>query len=137
MIRKAFKRFMRDSSGAAALEFALIATPLLMFTFGIIEIGRLLFMQQQLTYATDAAARQLYIAPNTPSATLSSAIVDDLFLGDPLRLTVTVGTVAAQAGTSSFQTIRLTVDYDFQSVVPKLVIDAVPLSFERTVIVAK
>lgn len=136
MIRNARKRFIKDTSGAAALEFALIAIPLLMFTFGIIEIGRLLFMQQQLTYATDAAARQLYIAPSTSTATLSSAIVDDLFLGDPLRLTVTVGAVAAQAGTNSFQTIRLTVDYDFQSVVPELVIDAVPLSFERTVIVA-
>ena len=136
MICTACKRFWRDSSGAAAIEFALIAMPLMLFTFGIIEIGRLLFMQQQLTYATDAAARQLYIDPTTSAATLSSAIVDDLFLGDPLRLTVTVGTVAAQAGTNSFQTIRLTVDYDFQSVAPDLVIDAVPLSFERTVIVA-
>ena len=56
-----------------------IFAPMLAFTFGITEIGRALFLQQQLSFATDAAARELYIAPDTASATLSTQIVDSLF----------------------------------------------------------
>ena len=80
------RRFLRDPSGTAALEFALIALPLILFTFGIIEIGRALFMQQQLFHATDMAARLLYIAPNTSTSALEAAILDDIFLGDLDRL---------------------------------------------------
>ena len=38
------RRFWRCESGASALEFALIALPLVMLTFGIIEFARLLFV---------------------------------------------------------------------------------------------
>lgn len=137
MIREWLRSFLRDSSGAAALEFALLATPLLMFTFGITEIGRALFLQQQLSFAADAAARELYIVPDIASATLSTQIVDSLFLGDPARLTVTIGEATAAPGIIKFETIHLTVAYDFQSLLPELVIDQIPLSFERTVTVAK
>ncbi|MEN8660215.1 TadE/TadG family type IV pilus assembly protein [Marivita sp.] len=127
------RQFLADSSGAAALEFALIATPLLMFTFGITEIGRALFMQQQLSYATDAAARELYIAPDTDSASLSAQILEDLFLGDPARLTVLIGAPTASGGANSVGSVHLSVSYDYQSIVPELVTDQISLSFERTV----
>jgi hypothetical protein len=137
MIRGRIRRFLMDSSGAAALEFALIAVPLLTFTFGIIEIGRALFLQQQLSFATDAAARELYITPSTDPAILSAQIADDLFLGDPARLTVIIGGATAAPGIIKFETIRLTVAYDFLSVLPELVIDQIPLSFERNVTIEK
>jgi Flp pilus assembly protein TadG len=135
MIRNKIRRFLDDSSGAAALEFALIAVPLLTFTFGIIEIGRALFMQQQLSFAADAAARELYIAPDTDPATLSAQIVDDLFLADPARLTVLIGSATGSSGTTAFDTVQLSISYDFQSVVPGFVTDQIPLSFERNVTV--
>lgn len=48
---------LRDRGGASALEFGLVALPLLAFLFGIIETGRLLWIQNALHYAVQAAAR--------------------------------------------------------------------------------
>ena len=46
-----------DCGGSAALEFGLMVLPLLAFLFGIIEAGRLLWIQNALHYAVEAAAR--------------------------------------------------------------------------------
>lgn len=134
-MRAALRRFVIGVSGAAALEFALVATPLVMFTFGITEIGRALFMQQNLAYATDIAARMLYINPNTPVATLRAAVLDELFLGDSDHLTVTRNSGSAVSGTTRFMAIDLTVDYDFESVVPGIITDQFTMHHARKVIV--
>lgn len=130
-------RFWRDEAGTTALEFALVAVPLLMFTFGITEFGRALFMQQSLSHATDTAARQLYLDPTRPAATIKDDILSNLFLAEPAQLQVTVGAVAAAPGTERFQTLRLKVDYEFRSLMPDWITDRIPLTFQRTVIVAK
>jgi len=131
------RRFLRDPFGTAALEFALIALPLILFTFGIIEIGRALFMQQQLFHATDMAARLLYIAPNTSTSALEAAILDDIFLGDLDRLEVAIGSPASVPGALHLGEVTLRVTYDFHSVVPDLVIDRIRMSFERTITIAR
>lgn len=51
------RRFARDSSGIAAVEFALVAPVLLMLVFGAIEIGRVLYEQQTLEEAARETAR--------------------------------------------------------------------------------
>lgn len=144
MMRRAIRRFRRDDSGATALEFALLALPLMLMTFGIIEFGRALFLQQTLTYATDKAARTLYLAPTTPLSTLEAMILDDLFLADPARLDVTLcysttagcGVPAGSIVTGS-KAAKLTVSYDFHSVVPDLVAALVTMEFQRIVILPK
>lgn len=129
-----FWRFLKDQSGTTALEFALIAAPLLMFTFGITEFGRAVFMQQSLSHATDRAARRLYIQPTATAAEIKAGIVADTFLMDPAQLQVQVGPVTVPAGTDAFRTVLLTVDYTFVSVMPDWVTDRIPLSFQRTVV---
>jgi Flp pilus assembly pilin Flp len=144
MMRRAIRRFRRDDSGATALEFALLALPLMLMTFGIIEFGRALFLQQTLTYATDKAARTLYLAPTTPLSTLEAMILDDLFLADPARLEVTLcysttascGVPAGSIVTGS-KAAKLSVTYDFHSVVPELLAALVTMEFQRIVILPK
>ena len=128
------RRFARQVSGGAAIEFALIAPVLLLFTFGITELGRAFFLQQNLVYATDRATRLLYITPTTSALTLKNTILANLFLADPKRLTVTVAatTVPVQTG---FATLSVQVTYDFNSLVPKLVTDHITLAVKRSVIV--
>ena len=46
-----------DRRGAAAVEFALVAIPLCLFVFGILEFGRLILVQHSLTAATREGAR--------------------------------------------------------------------------------
>lgn len=136
MGRCLLRRFLLGTSGAAALEFALIAMPLVMFTFGITEIGRAMFMQQSLSAATDIAARMLYINPNTPVADLRTAVLDELFLGDPARLTVTRDAATVVSGTTSFKAVNLVVSYDFVSVVPGIITGQFTMHYERQVTVA-
>ncbi|WP_294258158.1 TadE family protein [uncultured Sphingomonas sp.] len=51
------RRLGDDSSGATAIEFALLAPVFLMMLFGIIEVGRLLWVKQALTETAYSAAR--------------------------------------------------------------------------------
>lgn len=51
------RRFGDDSSGATAIEFALLAPVFFMMLFGIIEVGRLVWVKQALTETAYSAAR--------------------------------------------------------------------------------
>ena len=52
-----FSRFGRDSSGASALEFALVATPLILLLLAVLEVGVVYFANFQLEAATAKGAR--------------------------------------------------------------------------------
>ena len=49
--------------GASAVEFVLVAPALLLFLFGIIETGRVLWFQNALNYAVQEAARCASVNP--------------------------------------------------------------------------
>ena len=99
----------RRRKGAAAIEFALVAIPFLFLTFTMVEFGRYVMIYQILTDASREGARRAVVESATPDdveervqnlldeSTLSVATVDvspddfsDLWLGDPVTVTVTV-----------------------------------------------
>ena len=53
-----------NCDGSEAVEFALISIPLFLFMVGVIEFGRLYWVQSELQYAAEAAARYVTINPN-------------------------------------------------------------------------
>jgi Flp pilus assembly protein TadG len=57
--RKRFGAFFRDSNGASAVEFALIATPFLALIAGLTQTFLLFFAQSALENAVRASARQI------------------------------------------------------------------------------
>jgi Flp pilus assembly protein TadG len=57
MIRAGLSRLIGAHGGAAAVEYALILPIFLLFMFGIIDVGRLMWTYVTLTRATEAAAR--------------------------------------------------------------------------------
>jgi len=50
-------RAFSNTSGAAAVEFALLVPVLILFLFGIIECGRILWTENALQFAVERAAR--------------------------------------------------------------------------------
>lgn len=70
---------MRDNRGVVALEFALIAPPLLLLMFGILDLGRLYFTAESLRSLVATTARAEIIAAQPegcgqPSSQLMKAI---------------------------------------------------------------
>jgi Flp pilus assembly protein TadG len=51
------RTFLRETRGATAIEFALLAGPFLMMMFGVIEFSRAFWVQQALVDITAKAAR--------------------------------------------------------------------------------
>jgi len=105
--RKAPRRQRRR--GTAAVEFAIVAIPFLLLVFAMVEFGRYVMILQILTDASREGARQAVVESATQAdveasvqdlldkCTLSGATVtvtptdfDDLWLGDPVTVTVSV-----------------------------------------------
>jgi Flp pilus assembly protein TadG len=64
---------IRDGSGNAMLQFAMILPAFVMLIFGVIEVGRGLWLQNALHYATEQAARWCSVNQTTCStATVGS-----------------------------------------------------------------
>ena len=57
----------RNRSGHSAVEFAFIAPAMLMFILGIMEVGRVLWLQSALDYAVVGAVRCMSNSPSTCS----------------------------------------------------------------------
>jgi Flp pilus assembly protein TadG len=55
----ALRRFGRAREGATAVEFAIVAIPMLMMIFGMIELGLVLLVSTTLDTATDFATRNI------------------------------------------------------------------------------
>jgi Flp pilus assembly protein TadG len=51
----------RDQQGSAALEFAIVALPFIMFLLFLLELGYDFFAQVALDYGVQTAARQIQI----------------------------------------------------------------------------
>jgi Flp pilus assembly protein TadG len=58
----------RSRSGHSAVEFAFIAPAMLMFIFGIMEVGRVMWLQNALDYSVVEAARCISNSPSTCSS---------------------------------------------------------------------
>jgi Flp pilus assembly protein TadG len=67
-----FGRLRREERGAAAVEFAMTVPILLLAMLGIIEFGRVLWAQNALHYAVEAAARCAAIDTTTCSSSATT-----------------------------------------------------------------
>ncbi|GLK81036.1 TadE family protein [Methylopila turkensis] len=88
------RRFRADRSGSTAIEFALIAPPLVLFTVGIVEVGIMVAGQQALEDAVFIATRTSktgYVASgSTQQADINAAIRKAAgALLDPAKIVVT------------------------------------------------
>lgn len=119
------RNFWKQTSGVAAIEFAIIAPILILFTFGIIEFGRAFFFKQNLVAATDSAARRLYIDPYTTEDELWEIVYAELFLAEQQPGNNDAGPLilnwSGQPKTEA-STATLTVTYKFESLLSQLIL---------------
>ena len=103
----------RRRNGAALVEFALVAPLMILFTMGLIDIGRMTMVKQLLVTASREGARQASL----PAATSSSVQADVLQMlsrsGVTGNVTISPSSVSSAAPGS---TITVTVSADANSV---------------------
>ena len=127
---RAFRRFLGDHRGAAAVEFALVIVPLLLFLFGTIEFARLMWTRQAMQSLAITAARCMGIlgtACSTDGTSVDLTMTKDYVVsrasGFGVRLVasnITLQTNAAcNAVASGFSTVKI--NYTFNTVAPKLI----------------
>jgi len=109
-------RSMSMRRGTAAVEFAFVAPVFFLLVFGLIELGRMVMLQQALTNAAREGCRTATLATTQSSAKVESAVRDYLASvihksssADTVRVTVPGGLTSAAAGANL--TVAVDVDY--------------------------
>lgn len=116
--------------GAAAVEFAFIAMLLILGTVGMIEVGRALFMMNELAHAADRAARVVMLKFDIPESELEEAVRDEDFLTG--LVPESVGVVSDPPATGDrFRIVKLS--YDFTPMISDFTIGSVTLTADRRV----
>ena len=118
----------RNETGAAAVEFAIIAWVLILVCIGTVELGRGLYVRNELSYAADHAARMILMS-DAFDQELEDA-VRSRFLGADDDLVVVFGKETSGAPAISYRTVVLT--YPFKLLIPGLS-DTISLSVNRRV----
>jgi Flp pilus assembly protein TadG len=115
-------RALREQKGASAVEFALILPLLVVFVFGIIEFGLLLYNQQVITNASREGARAGIVQPPGVSFATIQGVVQTYtsnhlvtFTSGVVTPTVTVlnTTTGGNVCVSFSDNLRVTVTYPY------------------------
>ena len=125
------RRFIRREDGTAAIEFAFIGLLLIGVIVGTVEVGRALFLFNELAHAADRAARAILITPTISGSDLETQVRNADFLTGlaPALLTVTPGEVVDNGIT--FRTVRLA--YPFTPIVSGFTIGSFTMTTDRRV----
>ena len=127
---------LRCEKGAAAVEFAFIAMLLILGTVGTIEVGRALFMMNELAYAADRAARTVMLDFEISGDDLTKAVQDQdqdgKFLTGLVPENVLVDVTPDPPATGdTFRVVKLS--YPFTPMISDFTIESVTLTADRRV----
>lgn len=121
--KRSKRKWSQSRRGTAAIEFAFVAPVFFLFVFGLIELGRMVMVQQALTNAAREGCRTAVLATTVDSAQVDAAIRDYLesVVGDAsnlgkVRVTVPQGLDSTASGTDL--TVSVEVDYTDVSWLP-------------------
>lgn len=113
MLKKTHKKRIRARTsrmGAAMIEFALVAPLMILFTLGIIEMGRMTMVKQVLTNISREGARMATL-PEATNASVQSQ-VQQLLVGSNINgATITLNPSSiSTAASGSLVTVSITVN---------------------------
>ena len=111
-------RARRGQNGAAAVEFALIVTPLLVLCFGMIQYGMYFYSAQVGSNTANAVARQLSVGNCQASGALQSFVDGQLGAAKTASASITTafvnadGTAATASTVTTGGTVTVNISFD-------------------------
>lgn len=118
MKKAIYRRVLTARRGSSAVEFAVIAPVMILFTFGLIEISRLMLVKQTITHATREGAR-VAVRPMGSLGEVTQIIQDELLVqGIEESVIVTDPTNLESAEPGSEVTVRVSVGINSISWLP-------------------
>lgn len=84
------RNLFHHRDGSVAIEFAIVAVPLVMMMVGTIEVGRVLNIHNDLGRAADSAVRVLLIDSAASTGALTSAATSTFTAADDAALSLSV-----------------------------------------------
>ncbi len=123
MSKASFSVSTRNQRGIAAVEFALVAVILFTLLFGIIEMGRILFMMNTTAEATRLGARVAVVCDQN-AASIKSRMINLAGFLAPGNIDVTYNPSGCNVDTCRYVTVSVS-ELSVQSIVP-----LVPVNFQ-------
>jgi Flp pilus assembly protein TadG len=123
MMHAWLRRGAADEGGAAALEFALVLPPLVVFILGIWYIGWALNLGGEVRHAVELGSRIYITNPNATTSDLQTAVASHLT--DVPIASVTLATSSTTVGTATSQHIT----WSYATTAPIPFMSAIPISF--------
>ena len=120
--------WLKDSRGASAVEFALIAPVVLIMMLGLIEFGRAFWIKSTLQFAVEEAGRYNMVYTSKTEAEIK-AYAEGMLPSVLSGATVT----ATEETTGSDEFMSITATFDFDSLVPLLNIPTITLQAKSRV----
>ena len=119
MIHKSNRRKKKASRlAASAVEFALVAPLMIAFTFGLVELGRMMLVKQTATHATREGAR-IAVRPTATTSEVVERVNDELALMGIQNATVETVPASVEATTpGGIITVRVAIDISSITWVP-------------------
>lgn len=107
-----------NRQGASAVEFALIAPLMMLFTFGLVEVGRLSLVKQTATHATREGAR-VAVRPTAETSEVIERVSAELSLLQIEGATIETEPTSIEAAEPGTEVkVRVRIDIDSISWVP-------------------
>lgn len=117
------RSFWQNTSGAAAVEFSLVALPFLAMSIGIIEVGRSISVQSDIIHAADKAERAIMLnnmnsdgSDEDIRSLVDPVIRKSIQLGHPEKVRISVSDQTVDG--ENFR--KLTISYPVGAMIPGL-----------------
>ena len=103
------RRRDRNRTGAAVVEFAIVAPVMIMMTMGMMEVGRLVMVKQLLVNASREGAR-MAVLPGTSTEEVQALVQQELTNSTISGATITITpSILASAGSGTPVTVSISV----------------------------
>lgn len=128
-VYSAILRRSRDDGGSVAVEAAIVGLAAIVLCIATVEIGRALYLANELAFAADQGARLVLLNPQVSDAEVEAEVLANLWLASNGDLDIRISEVSIGAATMR----RLSITLPLSLLVPTFRRDRFRVGVERQV----